>query len=406
MVGSFFRFLASLATVVLLWSVAGFSGTKERPFQTYRLDVGGVRAAALSPDGSRVAFIIGKGVLTKTGIGNENFDDLQVWDIRTKRIIFERKKVWDLNVDGSNLGRSSESPFLRSLNYTPDGREIVYGNGMLVRVFEASDYLEVRRFSITPPPMNGRRWEPGSLVLSPDGRHIAVLALQQPLDKGLSSTGSVALRVYSAGSGNMEHEWTLEKEATSIGQGLCWSPDGTELATTLYPMNGEFYAPGFLDLRIVEVSTDNLKHEIHTGHWADEVAFAGDNQILTVSRDPAFGVGRKEGIRIWGVETGKLIGEIRSPPDGVHKYVRVSEDGRVVLGYIGKDRRNENFADTAEQRFRLWDSASWTVLFTSSPISGPLDATSIRFALSPRGNVVLVWWEMTPRAPVYIYEVQ
>jgi len=134
----------------------------------------------------------------------------------------------------------------------------------------------------------------------------------------------------------------------------------------------------------------------------------GNHELATVSAGPAFERSAKDAIRIWDTETAKLMREIPSPPSGAHYVIRVSENKSVVISYVGRDRRKENFPETVQQRFQLWDVAAWRPLATSAPIPIPdqlsYTADLIRFRISPDGKVILVWWDRAERAPVYVFQ--
>jgi WD40 repeat protein len=380
-------------------------GPKQQSFHLYQLKPGGTGAAALSPDGSRVA---AKDI---ERVGGESsgkwFDVLQIWDFRSGKLSFERKlNFWDVSSGDRRL--IVQSGFPRSLAYTPDGRQLVYCDGTAVKIFDTSEYREIRAFPVTPATPEGPLWEVHRMSVSHDGSEVAVA--ESELDTKFWTTSGILVSVYSLTSGTLEHTWKFETALSSSALGLAWSPNGKRLALTLIPNDGVADGPqvsrdSFPDLRVANLGLETDIMEINTGHSAGDVAFVGDDAVVAVSGTAAFGSGRKDSLRLWDIQKGKLVREIPSPPDGAHYHLQVSQDGKVVLGYIGKDHRNENFVDTAEQRFRLWDTSSWDVVFTSPPIPDPLDARDIRFALSPDGNLILVWWRSV-KGPIYVYERQ
>ena len=376
----------------------------QQPFRVYELKLGSTLAAALAPDGSRVAAI------TSEREGGEwsgkAFDVLQIWDFRSEKLLVERKvRFWDV-LSGDRV-LVMESNFPRSLAYMPDGRQLVYCDGRALHVFVTSEYREVRTFSVTPTTSGWPLWKVSHMIPSPDGGKLAV-KLQAWAEKGITS--GVLVSIYSLVSGTLERTWKFETALADVGDGLAWSLDGKRLAFTLIPNDGILSGPqvsreNFPDLRVAELRPETNTTEINTGYSAGDVAFVGDDAVVSVSENPAFGSSRKDSLRFWDIQKGKLEREIPSPPDGAHYHLQISQDGRVLLAYIGKDRRNENFVDTAEQRFRLWNTSSWDVVFTSPPIQGPLNARDIRFALSPTGNLILVWWQNV-KGPIYVYERQ
>ena len=378
------------------------AGSDQQPIHLNQLKLGGTLAAALAPDGSRVAAITSEGLDGEWS--GKAFDVLQIWDYRAEKLLIERK-VNSWNVSRENPILVAESNFAKSLAYTPDGRQLVYCDGKVIHIFDVSEYAEVRAFSVTPEKAEKQEWQVQSMSLSPNGKEIAVRLMESKWENNsFWPTSRLLVSLYSSSTGALEYQREFDAAMGSIGEGLAWSPDGLQVATILYPSEGTSSAPNFADLQIFGISRkDPLS--IHTEHLAGDVLFLGNARVLTVSSMPAFGSGKKDSLRLWDIQKGKLEREIPSAPDGVHYHLKLSQDGRVVLGYVGRDRRNENFVDTVEQKFRLWDAASWSVVLTSPPIPGPLDARNIRFALSATGNVIMVWWQNV-KGPIYVYERQ
>jgi len=376
-------------------------GPKQQQFHLYQLKLGGTLAAALAPDGSRVAAIISEGVGGEWS--GKAFDVLQIWDFRSQKLVTERKvRSWDVSsVGGIPV---TESTFPRNLAYSSDGHELIYCDGRTVHIFDVSEYQEVRAFSVTPAKAEEREWQVQRMSLSPNGGEIAVRLMESKREKNKSlwPTGRLLLAIYSSVTGKLEDQ--REFDASMGNGGLAWSPDGVQVAITLFPFEGMSSTINFADVRIAAVGRQDPL-SINTDYSAGDAVFVGNAKVLTVSAMPAFGSSRKASLRLWDIQNGKLEREIPSAPDGVHYHLQISQDGRVVLGYVGKDRRNENFVDTVEQRFQLWDASSWDVVFTSPPIRGPLDARDMRFALSPTGNLILVWWQNVD-GPIFLYERQ
>jgi len=89
------------------------------------------------------------------------------------------------------------------------------------------------------------------------------------------------------------------------------------------------------NLRILDVDSGKTVSEINTGYIAAAVAFIGQDRVASVSANPDVKHFDKDTIKIWDVETGRLIRQISSESGGVHDTVLVSGDRRVVLGYVG-----------------------------------------------------------------------
>lgn len=393
---------------ILLGVLALAASAKERPFKLYRLDLGRVEAAALAPDGSQVAVIRTEGVLNSSaaGIGPDPSGNLEVWDFRAGKLLFKKERIWDVEGDRKNETlRDITALTPRILEYTPDGHELVYSDGKVVHILDATDYHQVREFPAMPRANSqGDDWTVRTLVISPDGSRIAVRS-------GDSGSGNFLLRVYDLDSGKMEREWRLSDGCFLCGTNrLSWSPDGKELAVTLLPLDTSenTLPPDVRNLYILDVGSGVQVRAINTGHPARGVAFASPDAVLTVSMNPALGPARKDTIRIWDVKTGELLREVSSPPDGVRAEVEVSADRRVALGYTHKARSYPgNDLDVVEEGFRLWDSESWNAVFTSPHIPNPnrMGGASICLAINRTGHIVMVWWDGI-QTPIQIYEIQ
>ena len=368
--------------------------TAERTFSLSELKLNGVLAAALAPDGSRVAVVV-----TKRSDG-KTFDDLQIWDFRSQKLLSERR----MKLSDSQLSQSTS----RSLAYTPDGERLLYCDGAVVHTLNPNGvYDEVGTFPVTPD----RNWQVRNMRISATGTKLAVRAIR--LDRDFYLQGGVLLNVYSLPSGTLKSTQKIESVLDELGDsGMAWSPDGTRLAIIQEPTHEHVYAAGiqevvamFPDLR---VQAESGGFQVRTGHWAGDVAFIGTDSIVTVARETAQGSDPGHKLRLWDAETGKFLREIASKPEGAHDHVEVSVNGRVLLAYVGKDRRSELFQSVTHQpRFRLWDTATWDVLFTSPVIphsDNQFDSQEMQFALANDGNVVMVW-DSVETASIYIYEL-
>jgi WD40 repeat protein len=370
--------------------------------EIYELPVHGVLASALAPDGVRVATVTSK----RTSDARQMSDYLQIWDVRARKAVIELDvKVWSAPPNDKSL--AAEATFPRSLAYTPEGRELVYCDGTTAHVLDTSDYHELSSFSLTPRTVSGSLWEIRVMRLSPDGKRIAVTALKWS-DQGIMS--GLSLGVYSLLTGRVENTRNFEAALDDVDTGLAWSPDGSELGVVLAPNDGHFDGQqisreNFSDVRVIR---GEKEISIRTGYSASDVAFVGNHELATVPAGPALDRAGQNTIRIWNTETGQLMREIPSPPSGAHYVIRVSGKSNAVLAYVGRDRRKENFPETVEQRFRLWDVQSLQPLDTSPliPIPPHLSYTGdlIRFRISSDGKLILVWWDGAERAPVYLFE--
>jgi hypothetical protein len=397
------------------------AGIKQQPFRLYEINPHGVVAAALLPGGSQAALIKHDDIVGASGNWDGAHDDLQVWDFLGQKLLLEKQNIWHVSPGQENKRLRWESAFQRSLAYTPDGRELVFCDGMAVHVFDTVDYHELHQFSVTTARTENQEWKVESLRVSPDGQEVAVRLHVSGWNNDVQGSFGIMLRVFSLESGSLKREWTFQG-SNGFDRGLSWSPDGTELVTTLISYEQAVGAASipknFPDLRVVNVTTEQLTSEVMTGSPSDisDVAFVGNEAVMTVSSYPGASLrGRSGVLRLWNIKTGTILQEIASPPNGVHYDVQVSQDGHVLLGYAGKSRVVESYVVDAEQRFRLWDTTTWDVLFTSPPIAKPPDVSkdnssifageALHFAISQNGKQVMVW-RGDIKAPIYLYDLE
>jgi WD40 repeat protein len=388
MLGTFFIAL-SLSTISSVRA-------REQSFTSYELRLNAVLAAALAPDGTRVA------VVTSGTSSREASDDLQVWDFRAQRLLFERKAKIGEQHDGI-----AERAFPRSLAFTPDGQTLVYCDGAVAHIFDASHYDEVRSFPVTSDPVSQVR----NMRISSDGKEMAVRVIKP--DRDFYFHGGFLLNIYDLKSGVLKRSQKFESALDELGDsGIAWSPDGTRLALILEPTHEQVYKRGieetlatFPELAII--GSDSAEIRVRTEHWAGDLAFVGNESIVSVARETASGSAGKDSLRLWDAKAGKLQRQMPSKPDGAHDHVQVSRDGRILLAYAGKDRRDESSVSAVhEPRFRLWDTATWAVLFTSPPLrfaARQFDPQELQFALSSNGGLIMVW-DSVEAAPVCFYE--
>ncbi len=142
------------------------AGIKQESFRQYEINPQGVDAAALTPSGSQAALIKHDDIVGASGNWDGAYDDLQVWDFPGQKLLLEKQNIWHVSPGQENKRLHWESAFQRSLAYTPDGRELVFCDGMAVHVFDTADYHELRQFSVTPARTENQEWKVESLRVS------------------------------------------------------------------------------------------------------------------------------------------------------------------------------------------------------------------------------------------------
>jgi WD40 repeat protein len=351
----------------------------------------GVQAATFTPGGQGIA-LVGKRV-TAPGV-KVYAENLELWDFRNKQLLFHE-----------NLTTGDDAGLPKSLTYIDDGKRLLYCDGLDIRVLETAHFHEIARF-----PVGWMIERPSKRVVviesavSNDGREFAALLGWETGKVGYTNELThFAVRIYDMDSGKVMREQTLTFERPAVIPGFAMSQDGTKVAWTVWQPEREIQ-PDTRNLYILDVATGQSA-DISTGRPEGEVAFAAKDRLLSISFNPALTEFQNDGINVWNTVTAKLSGLIPSTPNGVHHRLAVSSDGRIGLGYVGRDKSNENFIDFDKQQFRLWELNTGNVLFTS-PLIEPViqDDFGPMFQLSPDGHLVLVSWPNRD-APVLVYEL-
>jgi hypothetical protein len=370
---------------------------KAQPYHVYQWSTSsGIEAADFAPRGSRVAAVVLGEPVGRDPRAPLRSTLLQIWDFRTGRLVLEKP-----------LATTWSWTWPQSAGYVNGGKEFAYCDGATVHIFETGQYGEVRRIALGQPPGGtDRRFAIMRYAASSDGGRFAVLLGQQQQDLGYGGevSGVVAIRVYDSVSRKLVREWSFTfKDVVPLGFAL--SPDGSKVGWTRVGESWSYRRrpPAKVEnLQVLDVPTGKVLG-INTGRQEGELAFSSDDRLLSISWNSALRSARHDGIKIWDAQTGKLLGVISSSPNGVHHRLAVSDDGRIVLGFVGRDKTNENFVDFDQQQFSLWDLQTRKLLFTSplihgvaQPVYGP------KFRLSPDGRLVLVWWP--GRTAVRVYE--
>jgi WD40 repeat protein len=195
---------------------------------------------------------------------------------------------------------------------------------------------------------------------------------------------------------------------------VAWSPDGLRLALTLPSgPGGERMFRTFCpkrdtdNLLILESGSGRVLVRIKTGDIAGPVCFGPHEEVFTAPLHFYFRGSKGEQVKVWNAQTGALERTIGFPGRDVHNVLALSPDGRVLVGYVGKEkfgyswRAMEDVFETLDQRFAVWDAATGGLVAISqdvSPLSGTLRsyASKLRLHLTADGGSLLADWDATP----------
>lgn len=231
----------------------------------------GVYALAVSPDGTRIV----------TGSWD---DTVRVWDLAT----------------GTPIGRplKGHAKGVFAVAVAPDGSRIVSGGGdNRLRVWNMATGRQVGR------PLAGHRSKVYAVAVTPDGTRI------------ISGSGDETVRVWDLASG--KHVRTLTGHSGPV-LSVAITPDGRQI------ISGDWEG----EVRFWDLTSGNLISRSRSGHTdrVNAVAVAPDGRRAVTG-------GRDGTVRVWDMATGNPVGGPFVAPGGAVEAVVISPDGnRVISG--------------------------------------------------------------------------
>jgi RNA polymerase sigma factor (sigma-70 family) len=235
-------------------------------------------------------------------------DMIALWDIATGH----RVRAWTGHQDGVLCAR-----------FTADGKTLITGGGdKTIRFWDVETGKEVRPALANDRPV-------GHLVLSPDGKLLAVVGLKRKFEGGEHFPSALAwnagnrIRVWDVAAGREVQSFTVpypKQTVVSGVTGVAFTPDGKRLVT------------GGVDqfARLWDVATGKEVRRYDMGHAGVlSVALSPDGKTLA-------GLPGGRAVRIFDLATGKE----RTPAKGARADVRcvaVTPDNSTVLTAAGGD---------------------------------------------------------------------
>jgi WD40 repeat protein len=333
-------------------------------------------------------------------------EEIQIWEWQSGKLT--SRKVLD---EQTSVRFSDYAASGRFVRYSDSGSWLIVcrGDGHLL-LMDAGTLNVVRDIDMekTKWPVSTRASNAHSFVrdmeVDAHARHAAVL-----LSWNLSDGGE--LRVYDLALGNLIRKWTIPDGTRFSPYGaISLDQEGNRVALSVEP-----FIPGERTLRpdennvvIYEVSSGRLVNSLNTGYLAGSVCLGANGTVLTVSGDNAHpDRNGKDTLKIWDVQTGKLLREIASPPEGIHYNLQISEDGRVAVAYDGLEKTKgflERVNITVSQRLRMWDLTTGKVLATTPDLLPTVQGGSPHFRVSPKGDLIVIYAIGLSR-PLSIFEI-
>ncbi len=227
---------------------------------------------AVSPDGSRIAFLSNRGgfqdlfVISADGTGENRLtntpeeETAPAWTADGKQILFsvfadDTSRLYAIDQDGKNRREVASVPG-RAPTLSPDGKRLLYmaGTWTATRLMvSAADGSNAKQITDGTSIAWNNHW-------SPDGKRIAFTGRKD-------STDRLAVFVMNAdGSGQRQVTRLTPEEGRA--QWPVWSPDGRRLAIQVNGSNPQAHA---CHIWIVDVATDEArKLSAHSQSYLDE----------------------------------------------------------------------------------------------------------------------------------------
>ncbi len=308
---------AAGSTLARVWDAR--TGTPLLELRGHRFEIASV---CYSPDGSRIA----TGAADKTA---------RVWDARTGQSLVEIHGHTDA---------------VSSVCFSPDGVRIATGShdgtAALWDARTGEAVREVPRFADTlatvRPDWSKIAADGIESQTRPAGRLPVELpnrtrdsACYSPDGSLLASTTKNGASIWDARTGKLILELKGESDSGWSGRGICFSPNGLNLATGSFGRNP----------RVWNIQTGKVAFELQGhAHGVNGVAFSPDgSRIATGSIDKT--------VRVWDARTGQALLELQGHTNDVYSVCFTPDGLRIASG-------------SADGTLRLWDAATGQPLLT------------------------------------------
>ena len=356
--------------MVVVWDLV-----EQVPISEFALDClnGCSRGVAISEDGTMVTsgnsvWDVGTGEALLTGLATDSVGDVEFID--AERMILADSmtaRIVDVGSGATLMTLAGHGADIRAIDVAVGGRFIATGaEDGLVKVWDVADTEAV--LVMTLAGHVGTVWE---VQFSPDGRYVTSTGGRQQLDFDL---------VYE-----WPRDWEARTWDVSTGGSREWLTTVTRESDVAFSPDGRSVVVAGEDTGAAVWDVETGVAAVVFGGWAVDssivaAAFSPDGSAIAlggISASPGDESAGSGWVAVFDAETGAMLTELVSPtPDLEPKDLEYDTDGSAL-------------ALAAFGLARVWDTGSWTVVFTPSdsarvvdpagwgPVSVPLDATSV-----------------------------
>jgi eukaryotic-like serine/threonine-protein kinase len=252
---------------------------------------------SISRDGRRVALLRGESfrtLQTKKEQQKENLGDLTIWDVAS------RKELFHVEIPATP----------GSLVMSPDGKSVAIAilrfqktDRTVVKVFDIETKQERQTIKVPAPVVD-------TLSFSMDGNRIAGMTME-PINRGSPLQISTKLMVWNTLTG--DQLWTMDLGSDAWGREVAWSPDGSKLAVT-------GTESGEKGISVLDSASGKLITRLELALSGSEVT-GGFRSIISFSPDGKRLAGflsstdtlRERQIKVWDSISGKELLTLQTP---------------------------------------------------------------------------------------------
>jgi WD40 repeat protein len=378
-------------------------------------------SAGISSDGRKAATVLGAGFGDALGTSGR----IRIWDLSDLKQIASTEVLAPeapnkpgtfmsgYGLPGPAAGApkdvTTRVPYAQFIQFLPKGDELVYSDSYgYLHLIELGTMREKR--AIKPDLHPDRElYGPVQMEISPRGDRIALASSGLDPILGLGTVPATfqggELQVYDLNTGTLL--WRARFANIGIG-GIAWSPDASSLAMTLVSSAG---ASKTDNLVVLDANSGRILSKFKTGDAAAPVCYGPGNEIFTATVHYTFRNTRNEPVKVWDARTGQLTRKIEYAGRDIHDLLRISQDGRVLIGYVGREGSQLDVLDMTrhptvlDERFAVWDARNGRLMATSPDLKPEAPSQSsglwshVQLQLSSDGSRALFFWRASPVQP-------